>query len=208
MIRRMRAAWAERAAFRRRNERRMDHCPDYGRHVVGRYSYGRPRIEFEASGARLTIGQFCSFADEVQIFLGGEHRTDWVTTYPFPAMIPEARGFAGHPATRGDVVIGNDVWVGRGACILSGVRIGDGAVIGANAVVSRDVAPYTVAAGNPARPVRLRFSERQAAELLRIRWWDWPLEKIVAELPWLLSPGIDAFIERHPASRGADEAGS
>ncbi|RPI15805.1 MAG: antibiotic acetyltransferase [Lysobacterales bacterium] len=178
----------------------MDTCPDYARHVIGRYSYGRPKLEFQSSGARLTVGQFCSFADEVRIFLGGEHRTDWVTTYPFPVMIPEARDFSGHPATRGDVVVGSDVWVGHGACILSGIRIGDGAVIGAQAVVSRSVEPYAVVAGNPARQVRLRFSERQVAALLRIRWWDWPYDRIVAELPWLLSPEIDAFIARHPPS--------
>jgi len=97
-------------------------------------------------------------------------------------------------------VVGSDVWVGHGACILSGIRIGDGAVIGAQAVVSRSVEPYAVVAGNPARQVRLRFSERQVAALLRIRWWDWPYDRIVAELPWLLSPEIDAFIARHPPS--------
>jgi acetyltransferase-like isoleucine patch superfamily enzyme len=195
----VRAAWAERAAMRRRQDRRMDRCPSYSRHEIGRYSYGRPRIEFQGSGARLTIGQFCSFADEVRIFLGGEHRKDWVTTYPFPLMVPEAKEFTGHPATRGDVVIGNDVWVGHGAYILSGVRIGDGAVIGARAVVSRHVEPYAIVAGNPARVLRLRFTQRQVAEMLRIRWWDWPYEKIIAELPWLLSPQIDAFIDRHPS---------
>jgi len=175
----------------------MDQQSAYAAHTVGRFSYGSPQIHFASSGARLRIGQFCSIADGVKIFLGGEHRTDWISTYPFPLMLPSAAGFVGHPATRGDVVIGNDVWIGHGALILSGARIGDGAVIGAASVVGREVPPYSIFAGNPARHVRLRFSETQVSVMLRIQWWNWPIEKITAELPWLLSADVDAFIQRN-----------
>jgi acetyltransferase-like isoleucine patch superfamily enzyme len=106
------------------------------RFSVGDYSYGRPRILYAESGAPLTIGRYCSIADRVEIFLGGNHRTSWVTTYPFdnlprlwPLRPPDERSHV----TRGGVTIGNDVWIGSGAVILSGVTVGDGAVIGARA---------------------------------------------------------------------------
>ena len=84
----------------------------------------------------------------------------------------------GHPASKGDVVIGNDVWIGRKAVILSGVTIGDGAVVGTMAVVTSNVEPYTIVAGNPARPVRKRFDDSTIQNLLQLRWWDWPTEKV------------------------------
>jgi acetyltransferase-like isoleucine patch superfamily enzyme len=173
----------------------MDLQPRYRDFEIGRYSYGCPEIHFGASGARLRIGQFCSFADGVEIFLGGEHRTDWITTYPFPAMFEQAAGHEGHPATKGDVLIGNDVWIGHGATVLSGVEIGDGAVVGARAVVARNVPAYGVVTGNPARLIRRRFPDAQIEGLLRIQWWDWPLERILQQLPALLSGDIEAFLE-------------
>jgi acetyltransferase-like isoleucine patch superfamily enzyme len=184
----------------RRAKLRMDRQPAYRGFDIGRHSYGEPAVRFASSGARLQIGQFCSLAEGVEILLGGEHRTDWITTYPFQAMFAGGAGFRGHPATKGDVVIGNDVWIGSGALILSGVRIGDGAVIGARAVVARDVPPYTVVSGNPARAVRSRFSARQIESLMHIRWWDWPLERIVQELPLLLSGEVDRFIQTQLAA--------
>lgn len=175
----------------------MDRQRQYRRFAIGRFTYGTPEIRFASSGAQLRIGQFCSIANGVKIFLGGEHRTDWVTTYPFPVMLPEGREFRGHPATKGDVVIGNDVWIGDGATILSGVQIGDGAVIGANATVAKNVPPYAIVSGSPAKVVRLRFAEPTIEALLRLKWWDWPLPKITAELPLLLSDRIDEFLERN-----------
>jgi len=168
----------------------------YRNHIIGRFSYGSPKIHFANSGSKLQVGQFCSIADNVKIFLGGEHRTDWVTTYPFPQMLPAASHISGHPATKGDVIIGNDVWIGHGAIILSGVRIGDGAVIGAQAVLSRDVPAYAIIGGNPARVLRPRFEPMQINALLAIAWWDWSMDRIEAELPYLLSGDIDAFIKR------------
>lgn len=162
----------------------------------GRYTYGAPQvIVHEGDTGHLSVGAYCSIALEVQIALGGEHRTDWVSTYPFRALngLPGAYE-DGHPATRGDVTIGNDVWLGRGCMIRSGVTIGDGAVVGAQAVVTRDVEPYTIVAGNPARVIRRRFTKRQIARLLVVRWWDWPHEEILRVVHLLNGPDVDALI--------------
>lgn len=163
---------------------------------VGRYTYGANLLEIRqwGEGASLDIGAFCSIADRVTVLLGGNHRVDWMTTYPFGALYPEDLGgesIVGHPATGGNVTIGNDVWVGTGAMILSGVTIGDGAVISARALVARDVAPYSIVGGNPARLLRLRFTAEVITELQRLRWWDWPTEKIRLAAP-LLSGAPDA----------------
>ena len=166
---------------------------------VGDYTYGNPEIKHWGEDAKLTIGRFCSIANEVVILLGGDHRSDWATTYPFPTFQnewPEASEIGGHPVTKGNVVIGNDVWVGYGATILSGIRIGDDAIVGARSVVSRDVPPYTIVAGNPAREIGKRFSSEQIEELLRMRWWDWPIEKIRANLDILCSSNIEMLRRR------------
>src|SRR6185503_3838890 len=98
---------------------------------IGPFSYGEMIVfRYGDSDANLEIGNYCSFAADVKIFLGGEHRTDWVSTYPFNALHPEFSHIEGHPRSKGDVRIGNDVWLGRGAVVLSGVTIGDGAAIG------------------------------------------------------------------------------
>lgn len=168
---------------------------------VGRWTYGP--VQIEAIGGwdatHVHIGSFCSIAEGVHLLLAGEHRTDWVTTYPFTTTWewPAARAIPGSPASRGDIVIGDDVWIGRGAMILSGVTVGDGAVIGAGAIVTRSVEPYGIVGGNPARLIRRRFTEAQTAALLRIRWWDWPDAKIAAALPLLLTPDIEAFINAY-----------
>ena len=117
-------------------------------------------MRFPEAGRHLTIGRYCSIADKVEILLGGGHRLDWATTYPFAAMAglwPGVDASVDDQASRGDVTIGSDVWLGSGCLILSGVTIGHGAVIGAHAVVSRDVPPYAVVVGNPGRVVRSRF---------------------------------------------------
>ena len=144
----------------------------------------------------MTIGKFCAIAEGVTVLLGGNHRTDWISTFPFSVLWPEVAGhIKGHPATRGDVVIGNDVWIGWGALILSGVKIGDGAVIGAHSVVSRDVPPYAIVCGNPAIIKKYRFDEESIQKLLAISWWNWPDEEIAEVVPMLLSQDIGAFLE-------------
>lgn len=161
---------------------------------IGVGSYGDIEVHRFGEATTLTIGKYCSLADGVQIMLGGGHRTEWVTTYPFSALDAQHKIISGHPVSKGSVVIGNDVWIGREAMILSGVMIGDGAVVGARSVVARDVPPYAIIAGNPAQVIRFRFSENQRAALKRIAWWDWPRERIDAAMPMLLNDDIDAFI--------------
>ena len=157
--------------------------------AIGRHSYGRPKVRFPESGARLGIGSFCSIADKVEILLGGNHRVDWATTFPFGAF-PEAWPDAladGFHATRGDVAIGSDVWLGSQAMILSGVTIGHGAVVAARAVVTRDVPAYAIVAGNPARLVRMRFGEAEIAALVETAWWDLPDTDVAPLIPLLQS---------------------
>ena len=171
--------------------------PIYYEFNVGKWTYGKPKVFSWKEGTYLKIGKFCSIAEGVIILLGGEHRTDWISTYPFNQVFKEAKGFSGHPTSRGDVEIGNDVWIGRDVLIRSGVKIGDGAVIGARSVVVHDVMPYTIMAGNPARLIREQFNPEQINALQRILWWDWPLDDIFKALPLLLSPDIQAFIDRY-----------
>ena len=169
----------------------------YARYDIGEWTYGTPAVGSWGEGACLKIGRFCSIANNVVILLGGEHRIDWVTTYPFSAIFREAAHFSGHPRGKGDITIGNDVWVGMGALILSGVAIGNGAVIGAASVVTKDVAPYSIVAGNPARHVRYPFSERQIEALEKIQWRNWPLDRIATAWPDLLSDDVDGFVAKH-----------
>jgi acetyltransferase-like isoleucine patch superfamily enzyme len=162
---------------------------------VGRFTYGKPQLNLWNDDDRIEIGAFCSIAAGVTILGGGEHNTDWVTTYPMRIAFGDPGGWHdGHPPA-GSVRIGNDVWIGFGATILSGAVIGDGAVIGARAVVTGDVPPYAVFVGSPARFHRSRFSPVQVRALLGIRWWDWPIETIHAFVPLLSQPDIDAFIQ-------------
>jgi acetyltransferase-like isoleucine patch superfamily enzyme len=176
--------------------RRLLHRGGGGDVSIGAHSYGIPRLRWWGEPANLSIGKFCSIAEGVEIFLGGNHRVDWVTTYPFPVMRhwPQARAIKGHPATRGDVRIGNDVWLGAGCVILSGVSIGDGAVIGCRAVVSRDVPAYAIVAGNPATLVRMRFSDAQIQALQASAWWNLDPQRIRGLLPRLLSNDVDGFL--------------
>lgn len=183
---------------------RLDHRNDLKQFAIGRYAWGHLTVSNRTPGSRLEVGQFCSFAYGVHILLGGEHRTDFVSTYRFPAY-EEFRGGAGHLAakssvSRGSVKIGNDVWIGNEALVLSGVTIGDGAVIGARSVVRQDVPAYAVVAGNPGRVAGYRFPREQIEALLRIRWWDWPIEKISAALELMMSDDIQAFIDAYSST--------
>ena len=173
---------------------------------IGEHSYGVP-IVFEPTMARLDIGRFTSIASYVSVALGN-HAIHTATTYPFssmPGIWPSAPPSADHK-TRGDVSIGNDVWIGAFAFITSGVTVGDGSVVGAHAVVTRDVPPYAVVAGNPARIIRYRFEPDVAAALLRIAWWNWDDGRIAAALPLLLDD-VHAFIARYqPADAAASQS--
>lgn len=162
--------------------------------AVGKYTYGNPTVFKGRNAGELKIGKFCSISNEVVIFLGREHRKDWITTYPFPAFggdWPEAIDIPECERSKGDVIIGNDVWICYGATILSGVTIGDGAVIGARAVVTKDVAPYAVVAGNPAREISKRFNDETIAKLLDLKWWDWEDDKIRENIKILCSSEVE-----------------
>lgn len=145
---------------------------------------------------RLQIGKFCSIACGAKfLFNSANHSLSSLSTYPFPIFYEEwgleKRDVTKAWDNKGDITIGNDVWIGYQAIILAGVTIGDGAVIGARSVVTKDVAPYTIVAGAPARPVRKRFSEETIRKLLKIRWWDWPQERISRCLEAIQTGQID-----------------
>jgi acetyltransferase-like isoleucine patch superfamily enzyme len=167
---------------------------------IGEYTYGSPKIATHTE-VKLKIGKFCSIASDVKIHLGGIHRMNLVTTYPFkafPDKWPREKFLNSEEViaiSKGDVIIGNDVWIGDGATILSGVKIGDGAVVGAMAVVTKDVEPYCIVAGNPARTVGKRFDDDTIRKLLEIRWWDWPIEKIDANLEIICSNRISEMLQ-------------
>jgi acetyltransferase-like isoleucine patch superfamily enzyme len=114
-------------------------------------------------------------AEGVTFILGGEHRMDWITTYPFSAMGEAWKGaesITGHPASKGDIVVGNDVWIGENVIIKGGLEIGDGAIIAAGSIVTKNVEPYSVVAGVPAKVIRYRFTKEQIVSLLKIKWWE------------------------------------
>jgi len=163
------------------------------RFAVGRGTYGEPRILHWGEDATLKVGAFCSIADGVTIFLGGNHRSDWITTYPFSVFRESAKTIVGHPATKGDVVIGHDVWIGAYSTIMSGVRVNNGAVVGACSVVTKDVPPYSIVAGNPAKFIRLRFTEADIKFLEELAWWNWTDSKLDAGMPHLLSGDVSAL---------------
>lgn len=162
---------------------------------LGDFTYGQPRILSWGEETKLKIGKFCSIAWANTIFLGGEHRTDWVTTYPFNALMSEFNSLKGHPKSKGDVIIGNDVWLGSGVSILSGVNIGSGAVVGANATVTKDVPPYAIVAGNPAKLIRYRFAPEVVEKLLAVAWWDWDDSSICRAVPILQSGDVEALFQ-------------
>lgn len=153
---------------------------------------------YPVNGDRLKIGKFCSIACGAKfLFTSGNHSMQSLSTYTFPIFYEEwgldAKDIRSAWDNKGDIVIGNDVWIGYEAVILSGVTVGDGAIVGARAVVTNDVPPYTIVAGVPAHPIRKRFDEEVIAKLQALRWWDWDEEKIKRCIPAIQSGDIDAL---------------
>lgn len=143
---------------------------------------------------KLIIGSFCSIGTGAAFIMAGNqgHRYDWASSFPFFYM-QEEPAFAGSiDAYRkaGDTVIGSDVWIGTEALIMPGVKVGHGAVIGSRALVAKDIEPYTIVGGNPAKPIKKRFSDEEIAMLLEMAWWDWPLDEIRTAMPLLCSSDI------------------
>ena len=148
---------------------------------------------------RLSIGKFCSIACGAKfLFNSANHALGSLSTYPFPIFFEEwdldVEAIPRAWDNKGDIVVGSDVWIGYEAVILAGVTIGDGAIIGARAVVTRDVPPYTIVGGVPAKPIRKRFSEATVERLLELRWWDWPEERIAANLEAIQSGDLESLV--------------
>ena len=143
---------------------------------------------YPVNGDKLEIGKFCSIACGAKfLFTSGNHAMRSLSTYPFPIFFEEwgldVKNIRQAWDNKGDIVIGNDVWIGYEAVVLSGVTIGDGAIVGSRAVVTKDVPPYTIVAGVPARPIRKRFEDAIVEKLEALRWWDWDEEKIRRTIP-------------------------
>lgn len=152
---------------------------------------------FPFVGDRLIIGKFCALARGVKFIMNGaNHKLSGFSTYPFQIfgngwekVEPQSEDLP----YKGDTVIGNDVWIGYEATIMPGVQIGDGAIIAAKSVVVKDVPPYAIAGGNPAKTLRQRFSDEVVRELLEIAWWDWEIEKITRNLEKIVAADLDAL---------------
>lgn len=147
---------------------------------------------------KLKIGKFCSIACGAKfLFTSANHTMKSLSTYPFPIFFEEwqldGKDICDAWDNKGDIVIGNDVWIGYEAVILSGVTIGDGAVIGSRAVVTKDVEPYTIVGGVPAKPIRKRFDEQTIEKLEKIGWWNWNEEQIRQNLEAIQSGNVDAL---------------
>ncbi len=162
---------------------------DFEKHVTHFY----PHL-----GDKLIIGKFCSIARGVEFVMNGaNHPMDGVSAFPFGIFID------GQPTipkeivkNKGDTVIGNDVWIGQNATFMPGVKVGDGSIVGANAVVAKDIPPYAIAVGNPARVVKMRFDDATIQKLLKIKWWDLPVEVIEANFELLQDKNIERLIAK------------
>lgn len=166
--------------------------PDDSEHFERNVLYHYPFV-----GDRLVIGKFCAIARGVKFIMNGaNHKMSGISTYPFQIFgngweavtpAPEALPY------KGDTVVGHDVWIGYETLVMPGVRIGNGAIIAARSVVVSDVPPYTIAGGNPARPLRQRFSPEAVEELQAVAWWDWPVERITRHLQVIVSGDVEAL---------------
>ena len=167
---------------------------------IGKYTYGghnNININYWGEGTWLDIGSFCSIASNLTVLLGGNHRTDWATTYPFGHIntnIFNNFNGVGHPQTKGDVIIENDVWIGSNVTILSGITIGNGSCIANNSVITKDVEPYSIVGGNPAKLIKHRFDQETINSLLELKWWDLDDFHINEMSPYLCSEDFKEYL--------------
>ncbi|MGL4415572.1 CatB-related O-acetyltransferase [Roseinatronobacter monicus] len=179
---------------------------DHPRWEIGEYTYASSESApqdwarylapylYPFSPERLIIGRFCQIADSVRfITASANHRYDGFSSYPFAIFHREFEGDSSMPGPGPDTIIGNDVWIGQGARILPGAEIGDGVIIGAGAVVGGRIAPYQIMTGSPAQPLRARFAPDVIAQLLTIRWWDWPIAHIMRHQAAICGADLDAL---------------
>jgi virginiamycin A acetyltransferase len=152
------------------------------------------KYHFDFVGDKLIIGKFCMIASDVKFIMNGaNHITESISSYPFAIFGEDWRNAMdgkNYP-TKGDTVIGNDVWIGYNATIMPGIKIGDGAIIATNSTVTKDVEPYSIVGGNPAKEIKKRFSEVEIKKLLELKWWDWSIEKITENVQNLTAKNID-----------------
>jgi virginiamycin A acetyltransferase len=155
------------------------------------------KYHFDFIGDKLIIGKFCMIASEVTFIMNGaNHLTKAITSYPFAifgADWKNAMDGKNYP-TKGNTIIGNDVWIGHKVTIMPGINIGDGAIIATNATVTKNVEPYAIVGGNPAKVIKMRFSKEEIDDLLKIKWWDWDIEKITKNVQNLTSANIESLI--------------
>lgn len=165
---------------------------------IGRHTYGQDYITVHEFGedTKLRIGSFCSIYKDVHVILGGNHRTAWGSLYPFGTIPPFTGTKQSNSVSKGDVTIGNDVWLGYGVTIMSGVTIGHGSAVAANSHVVKDVEPFSIIGGNPARLIKKRFSDEQIANLLKYPWWDLDDEQVTELIPLLNSFEVDELIAK------------
>jgi len=150
---------------------------------------------FDSIDDKLIIGKFCQIATGVRFIMNGaNHAMDGISTYPFKVFGKSWGETPMDVVSKGDTVIGNDVWIGNNVTIMQGITIGDGAIIGTNSLVTRNVEPYTIVGGNPAKLIRKRFSDKDIDALVKLAWWDWPIEKITESLPAIVAGDIQALI--------------
>lgn len=160
--------------------------------IHGQYSYGNPIIRGNKS--KVYTGRFCSISDFAIFDCGFNHNSKAVSTFPFNQVFGIE---GGHPFTKGDILIGNDVWIGEGAMIMSGITIGDGAIIGAKSLVTKSVNHYEIVGAVPAKKIKDRFTFLQTNKLLELKWWTWPIEKIKENAHLLMSDNIDELLNKH-----------
>jgi acetyltransferase-like isoleucine patch superfamily enzyme len=161
--------------------------------TYGEHTYGTVDV-YSVLGGKVSIGKFCSIADGVRIIMS-DHNTNWITTYPIGLTDTTKKIKLNIPynINKGDVKIGNDVWLGSECTIMSGVTIGDGCIIGAKTVVTKDMEPYSIVVGNPGKIVKKRFSNEDIEFLLELQWWNWPIDKIYTNTHILCSDNIEGL---------------
>ena len=175
--------------------------------IVGDYTYyddfenvqnfeKNVKYHFDFIGDKLILGKFCMIASDVKFIMNGaNHLSKAISSYPFAVFGEDwknAMEGKNYPS-KGDTIIGNDVWIGFNATIMPGVTIGDGAIIASNATVTKNVAPYTMVGGNPAKEIKKRFTDDQIETLLRLQWWDWPIEKITKNVQHLTGENLNVL---------------